>query len=68
MMFDKAKLKQRREELGLSQTELAQKIGTGHSNISGYENGKRVPHPYTRRKLAKALKCKPEDFVSKEEA
>lgn len=32
-------LKQRREEYGISQTELAKKIGTSHQNINRWEKG-----------------------------
>ena len=68
MKFNNVFLRQRREELGLSQTALAAKIKSKHSNVSQWETGKYCPNPTTRCKLAKALKCKPEDFVLREEA
>ncbi len=36
-------LKYQREEHGLSQTELAQKIGTSHQNINRWERGEVMP-------------------------
>lgn len=68
MKFNNHFLRQRREELGLSQTGLAKIIKSKHSNVSQWENGKHCPNPTTRTKLAKALKCKPSDFVLREEA
>jgi ribosome-binding protein aMBF1 (putative translation factor) len=67
MKFNNVFLRQRREELGLSQTALAAKIKSKHSNVSQWENGKHCPNPTTRTKLATALKCKPGDFVMREE-
>lgn len=68
MKFNNVFLRQRREEMGLSQVGLAEKIKSKHSNVSQWENGKHCPNPKTRQKLAKALKCKTADFVLREEA
>lgn len=38
--MDNATLKKRRERLGLTQTELAEKIGIRSNTISGYETGR----------------------------
>jgi len=49
------KIKERREELGLSQTRLACLIGMASSTLSNLELGKQQPWPKARHDLAKAL-------------
>ena len=44
MTFSKA-LKQARESLGLTQTELSKSLGVAFSTINRYENGKHFPTP-----------------------
>ncbi len=51
----KDRLTQRMTELGLSQTELANKSGLSKSNISQYVNGVNVPTGDRLKKLADAL-------------
>jgi len=56
------KLKMRREQMGLTQLELAKKIGVSESYICQIEKGKMV----SLRKLeqvAKALKCEAKDLL-----
>ena len=50
-----SKIKEYRERLGLSQTQLSLKIGLAQSNLSILENGRRVPWPKVRRDLARVL-------------
>ena len=50
-------IRERRQELGLSQTNLACIIGIAESTLSDLELGKRRPWPKARKALAKALKC-----------
>ncbi len=45
----------RRGQLGLSQAELAQRMGTSHSAISRIESGRHVTTVQTLRRLAAAL-------------
>jgi transcriptional regulator with XRE-family HTH domain len=45
----------RRGQLGLSQAELAQRMGTSHSAISRIESGKHPTTVQTLRRLAEAL-------------
>ena len=44
MTFSKA-LKQARESLGMTQTELSKALGVAFSTINRYENGKHFPTP-----------------------
>jgi len=44
MVFSKA-LKQARESLGMTQTELSKTLGVAFSTINRYENGKHFPTP-----------------------
>ena len=49
------KIRQRREELGLSQSKLARLVGVPESAMSDIELGKRRPWPKVRRELANVL-------------
>jgi len=57
-------IKKRREELGLTQVELAKKLKTTQSNISKMEKGiARIDGTCLR--LAKVLGGKPESYISR---
>jgi len=47
MTFSKA-LKQARESLGMTQTELSKALGIAFSTINRYENGRHLPTPIIR--------------------
>lgn len=49
------KIQQARKKAGLTQKELAKKLGCTAQNLAQYENGKRNPKPYTLCKIADAL-------------
>ena len=57
------KLKMRRLEKGLTQTELAEKIGVAMMSISNYECGSRFPRKAILDKIAEALECKVADLI-----
>ena len=59
-----ATLKELRRAAILTQQELARLSGVGRTTIAAIETGRRTnrPHPSTIRKLAKALKVKPQDI------
>jgi DNA-binding transcriptional regulator YiaG len=40
-----------REHLGLTQEQFAQEVGVSFSTVNVWENGKRVPLPFLRRRL-----------------
>lgn len=57
------KIKERREEEGLSQSELAKKSNVSRTIISGLESGTiNVTTTETLLKIAKALNCKVKDI------
>jgi transcriptional regulator with XRE-family HTH domain len=47
---------------GLSQEAIARVLGISVGQVSRWENGKSVPHPTNRRKLAKLLNVQAEDL------
>lgn len=49
------KIKYLRTEKGITQKELASKLGTSQQNLAQYENGKRNPKPETLKRIADAL-------------
>ena len=57
------KLKAAREAAGLTQVELAEKVGCKQKDISRWENGNREPVASTLKKLAQALGCSMDDLV-----
>lgn len=63
-----AKIKKARESFGLTQAQLAKKIGTTPQNISQYERGIRKPKYETLRKIADAVGCNVYDLVPDDEA
>jgi transcriptional regulator with XRE-family HTH domain len=59
-----SRLKEHRRRRGLTQIELAKIADVGRATIAAIENGKRKRiHPATRRRLARALKVKPEELA-----
>ena len=56
------RIKKRRETLGLSQAELAAKIGVDSSRLCRWERGEE-PRFKALKKLAKALKLRPGDLI-----
>ena len=56
-------LREIRESKGLSQDDLVKLSGVAKGTIVDLELGRRKPRPSTRRKLAQALKVRPEDIL-----
>ena len=56
-----AELKQRREEAGLTQAQLAALADTSQSRLSSYESGTAIPNPRTRSRLRAAARLLPGD-------
>ena len=52
-----SRIKQRREELGMTQPELAQKIGVSKGSIGNYESGVSSPNENILFRLFEILKC-----------
>jgi transcriptional regulator with XRE-family HTH domain len=57
-------LRARRQELGLTQTQLAKLIGAQQPYVADLENGERHPTIKTIAKLSEALKVPPDFFLS----
>ena len=55
-------LKEARSAAGLTQAELAERVGVSRKTINTVENGVFIPSTLLALKLAKALKCKVEDL------
>ncbi|MCM1235825.1 MAG: helix-turn-helix transcriptional regulator [Ruminococcus flavefaciens] len=56
-------LKEFREQRGLSQTELAERVGLKQTTISQYESGSRRPNLSMAKKIADALGMTLDDFA-----
>ena len=61
---DHEKLTAYREQMGLTQKEVADILGILQSRVSEWETNKRSPGPENQRKLAKAYWCRVADFYS----
>lgn len=51
------KLRSVRQKLGVSQVELARRMGVDQPTVSKWETGARYPFPHTLGAIAKALRC-----------
>ena len=60
------RLKERRVELGLTQAELAERVGVTRKTVNTVENGVFIPSTVVALKLAAALGCSVEElfFIS----
>lgn len=56
-------IRNKRQELGLTQCELAEKLHCRQSTISGWERGERTPRVADLCRLAEALGCKAADLM-----
>lgn len=63
-----ARLKERREELGLTQSELAKRLDCHAPYISDLENGKKSPQLSTLERIAEALETSVAFFFEEKSA
>lgn len=56
-------VRERREALKMTQTDLGDKVGVGRSYVAQIERGSKVPSMYMGRELARALGCSVEDLL-----
>lgn len=56
-------IKKKREQLGLTQAELAKEMGVDQSAVCLWETGKTLPRAKLLPKLAEILKCSVDDLV-----
>lgn len=59
-----ARLRELRTARGLTQPDIAARVGTSASNISDLERGVKVPTLTTVARLADALECKVSELVN----
>lgn len=57
-------IKEKREAVGLTQAELAEKIGVDTSTVCLWESGKREPKFTSVMKMAKVFDCSPDHVVN----
>ena len=57
------KLEERRKKLGLTQQEVAEKLGVSRECVSQWENGQSKPRVDTLINLANVLKCSPASLL-----
>lgn len=62
----KPRIKERRMEAHMTQTELARKISMSVSQLSQIENGHNYPLPETLWRIAKGIGCKVDDLYDYE--
>jgi len=60
-------LKEKRLEKGMTQTELAEAIGTTQAAVTRFETGARQPKPSTAKKIAAVLGFSWTEFYEEEE-
>ena len=53
-----------REKAGLTQGQLAKKMGVALDSISRYENGKREPRASDLRRMAEIFECTVDDLLN----
>lgn len=61
------KLRQVRERLFMTQSDLAEKTGIAEATISRIENGIQVPRVSTVKKIARAMGVEPDELIVWEE-
>jgi transcriptional regulator with XRE-family HTH domain len=57
------RLAERREQLGLTKTDAAKRVGTSKQHYGRLESGETSLDPYWLKKIAKAFKCRPVDIL-----
>lgn len=65
-MFNGTKLKQKREELGMKQSEVARLLDINRSSYFSWENGRAVPNKTNLKKIAEILGVTEEFFYEEE--
>lgn len=62
------RVKERREQAGLTQVELARRVRVASPNLSAVENEQRVAWPLLRRRLARSLRTTEADLFPTEQS
>ena len=56
-----------RKRLGITQGELAEKLGVAQSSVGNWENGIRKPDVFMLKRIAEVLGCTTDDLLSEPE-
>ncbi len=56
-------LKKKREEMGMTQADLAQRIGTTQQNVNSYETGYKVPPLRVVVAAADVFRCSTDEMI-----
>lgn len=56
-------IRQKRQEAGMTQNDLAEKLNCRQSTVSGWERGDRTPRIPDLYRMAEIFGCKASDFV-----
>lgn len=59
-------IRERREALNISQTDLAERVGITPSAMCLYESGKRTPKVSVAFKIAKVLNCTIDELIKEQ--
>lgn len=60
-------IKEYRFENGITQAELAARIGANQNTVSQYENGKRLPNVRIAHRLSEVLECSVKELLKEME-
>ncbi len=62
-IFNQSKIAERREAKGITQSELAEKLGVKQNQVSNWESGRNTPRPEMLKKIATVLECIIDDLL-----
>ena len=63
----KLRIKEKREQSGMTQEEVAQACEITAGSYGHYETGIRTPTPYILKKIADVFECKVDDLIETED-
>lgn len=61
------RIKEFRNQVGITQVELARKVHVASTNLSAIENGRLAPWPKIKKRLVKVLKTTTEELFPEDE-
>jgi ribosome-binding protein aMBF1 (putative translation factor) len=67
IVLNRELMREKRENLLMSQEDVASKVKTKNTCVCQWETGASNPSFKSIKKIAKALKCKPEELIKRQE-